>query len=716
MYWPIAALAWWGAERAFRLAALLYLNGILEGVWFRPSRSAARSRSSGGSFAEKGAGDDALEEPFAVPATGAGDSAHYPPSGFASPGFAAPYTPSAAPSSPTLYAHPRPLTSLELAPRGFATAQLLPGRTVRLALHVPHALRWAPGQHVLLYVPGVRALESHPYTIAGVDPRAATAGDEGKKGVRPATKGSEVVLLVRAQKGFSRALWDHVAAQRRRAQHEAVTLRALVSWPMGSAGRANWGAYESLVIVCGGTGISFGIAVLENACRRMAQAQREGKGEGRRMWRGTRVRFVWIMREYGASAFLLRHPSLSCPDIGPTRAAHLSWVASTLRRCIEMCDSSQLQVDLFVTHDAPKAPRRPRTSHKPHSAAALDDELAPPSAPFARGDRSGSRGRGSIASELSDWSDSDAEGAVSPSASPRASFTRRPSEPALPDEYDGEIDSVTDLVLFDGEDDYRSPGEATVSAELKKQGKLRRALSRRGQGGSLRRPQRETAAPPRDDTFLQTTSATPIALASHDPSFEALPLDHRDEVDSKPTYASPYDDYAAPSSTLSYGDLGQGARADSFDYGSTYGGYDDAQTLGGGGEAGASRHNLVKAAQRPGVSSSSRRSSHADALNSLAGPSAGSGDVEGGLHDLTLQEQDDLEAVAELAKTGYPRLKAILDDEVERSNGKTCVACCGPSSLNSIVRNLVASRIDLRRVAKGDPRGQVSLVVEDFAS
>ncbi|GAA5896172.1 hypothetical protein JCM8208_007549 [Rhodotorula glutinis] len=691
MYWPIAALAWWGAERAFRFAALLYLNGILEGIWFKPSRASIRARSSnGGSFAEK-SGDYALEQPFAIPGAGA-DSTQYPPVGFASPQLAAPYTPSVAPSSPTLYAHPTsPGPQQRLAPPGFATAQLLPGRTVRLSLHVPHALRWAPGQHVLLYVPGVRALESHPYTIAGVDPRASSAASKGKK-----AKGSEVVLLVRAQKGFSRALWDHVAAQRRRVQHEheATTLRALVSWPMGSAGRANWGAFESLMIVCGGTGISFGISVLENACTRLVEAQRDGD----KRWRGTRVRFVWIMREY----------------------AHLSWVASTLRRCIEMCDSAQLQVDLFVTHDAPKAPRRPHTSHKPYSSTA-DDELAPPSAPFARGERSGSRGRGSIASELSDWSDSDVEG-TTPSSSPRASFARRPSQPTLPDEYDGEVESVTDLVLFDGEDDYRSPGEANVSAELKKQGKLRRALSRRGQGGTLRRPQRAGGDAP--EYAFPSTTAAPVVLP-HDPSFEALPLDHHDEVDSKPAphTSSPYGDCARPPSALSYGDLGQGRRADSFDYGSTYGFDDEVQTLGGG-DAGASRHNLVKAAQRPGVTSSSRRSSHVGALDSLAGAGARADapastardDVEGGLLDVTSQEQEDLEAVAELAKTGYPRLKAILDDEVERSTGKTCVACCGPSSLNSIVRNLVASRIDLKRVAKGDPRGQVSLVVEDFSS
>ncbi|GAA6058177.1 hypothetical protein JCM3770_004081 [Rhodotorula araucariae] len=675
MYWPIAALAWWGAERVFRFGALLYLNGVFNGIWLRPPRTRASRISSGADYA--------LEQPFAIPA--GGESIHYPPS--ASHGGV--YTPSAAPSSPTLYAHPLASSTAPrpLAPRGFATAQLLPGRTVRLAVHVPHALRWAPGQHVLLHVPAVRALESHPYTIAGVDPRAtgagagvgsAVPGANAGAGVGTGTSGSEVVLLVRAQGGFSRALWEHVAARRGRSravgegEGEGVALRALVSWPTGSAGRANWGAYESLLIVCGGTGISFGIAVLENACRRMVMRDREGN----RKWRTTRVRFVWILREY----------------------AHLSWVASTLRRCMEMCDPSQLQVDLFVTHDAPKALRQPRVRKPYESSTVGEDDLTPPSAPFARGERSSSRGRGSIASELSDWSDSDAEGASTPV---RGAFSRRPSsEPTLPAEFAGEVDSVTDLVLFDGEDDYRSAGEATVSAQLKKEGKLRRALSRRGQGGTLRRPHRARDAEP------AALASSPVVLPS-DASFEALPFDHRDELKPSP-YDSPYE---YPPSTLSYGDLGgQSARADSLDYAGAYGyGYDDAETLG---DAGASVRNLVKGAERPGFSS--RRSSYTPSALDVHHRARAREDEA--LLDMTAQEQNDLAAVAEAARTGYPRLKQVLDDEVERSTGKTCVACCGPAGLNSIVRNLVASRIDLGRVAKGDPRGQVSLVVEDFSN
>lgn len=297
MYWPIAALAWWGAERAWRLVALLWINGIFEGIWSSPRGRAAHVRSSGGSF-------ETPEKQFeSEPALGV-STLSYPPT--SSPFQAPPYgtSPAMNGSSPTLVNStnsPRPLP-----PAGFATAQLLPGRTVRLTIHTPHAVRWEAGQHLLLYVPAVRLFESHPYTIAGVDERAKQLRPVGGKVTQ---RGSEIVLLVRAQKGFSRALWDHLVRARGKAvgprKEEGILLRTLVSWPMGSAGRVSWGAYETLLIVCGGTGITFGISVLESACRRLVRKDQAGD----KKWKTTRVRFVWIMREYCECAMLREPPA-----------------------------------------------------------------------------------------------------------------------------------------------------------------------------------------------------------------------------------------------------------------------------------------------------------------------------------------------------------------------------------------------------------------------
>jgi hypothetical protein len=78
-------------------------------------------------------------------------------------------------------------------------------------------------------------------------------------------------------------------------------------------------------------------------------------------------------------------------------------------------------------------------------------------------------------------------------------------------------------------------------------------------------------------------------------------------------------------------------------------------------------------------------------------------------------DREDLNIIAELARGGRPNLDDIFDREIERSQGKVVVGCCGPTTLNNHVRFMVASRIGPGRVAKGDPRGNIELVAEEFS-
>jgi hypothetical protein len=87
-------------------------------------------------------------------------------------------------------------------------------------------------------------------------------------------------------------------------------------------------------------------------------------------------------------------------------------------------------------------------------------------------------------------------------------------------------------------------------------------------------------------------------------------------------------------------------------------------------------------------------------------------------------------AISEIARSGKPRLDSILAVEVERSRGALGVACksfvniqspsetilsgCGPTSLNALVRKLVAAKIDPARVRAGDLRGSITFISEDF--
>lgn len=236
---------------------------------------------------------------------------HYPPENVLSPTYP--------PSQHTRYSR--------IPPPGFAHAQLLPGRVVRLRLLTPRPIIWAPGQHVLLQVPGVSKFTTHPFTISGCYDNESGTGE-----------GRVVELIIRAKNGFTKDLWDHVvqatnnhqighypfaeaynnegraenghglSAQTReksRSRDNAgILVRAYVDGPFGSSIRAHWGNHSSVVIVVGGTGVSFGVAILEYLA--LCLAGRDGKslggrpgGWGDKGFMVTRVRFLWLVREFG---------------------------------------------------------------------------------------------------------------------------------------------------------------------------------------------------------------------------------------------------------------------------------------------------------------------------------------------------------------------------------------------------------------------------------
>lgn len=85
------------------------------------------------------------------------------------------------------------------------------------------------------------------------------------------------------------------------------------------------------------------------------------------------------------------------------------------------------------------------------------------------------------------------------------------------------------------------------------------------------------------------------------------------------------------------------------------------------------------------------------------------------LFNLSAQEREDMGYIAALARSGRPRLDKILVSEVERSSGAVAVACCGPSSLDAVVRKLVSSQIGPSRVRKGDQRGFITFYNEEFS-
>lgn len=210
-------------------------------------------------------------------------------------------------------------------PRGYALAQVLPGRVVKLTIHTPRHLSWAAGQHIQLTLPSVQWWESHPYTIASA--QDFTEAIEGSS----LGGGSEVTLLISTRRGFTRRLYNSIVNKRKRLiggsysddkevserkSAPGVLIRAQTYLPAGSAGRARWDDFSSVIIVAAGTGITYALSILEHLCYQMASKDAAARGEEpswahssrkrtrkpRKPTNVDRVRFVWIFREYCGSS------------------------------------------------------------------------------------------------------------------------------------------------------------------------------------------------------------------------------------------------------------------------------------------------------------------------------------------------------------------------------------------------------------------------------
>jgi hypothetical protein len=77
-------------------------------------------------------------------------------------------------------------------------------------------------------------------------------------------------------------------------------------------------------------------------------------------------------------------------------------------------------------------------------------------------------------------------------------------------------------------------------------------------------------------------------------------------------------------------------------------------------------------------------------------------------------ELHDVSVVSEHTRAGRPKLDRILADEVETANGSVMVTCCGPTPLNALVRKAIAAQINPARIRRGDMRGMISLVADEF--
>lgn len=139
----------------------------------------------------------------------------------------------------------------------YATLEALPdGGTKIIVAKKPLGAK--PGKHCFVWIPKVRAFESHPFTIAATEP---------------------MEFVVNAYDGFTRDLHNHAVA------HPGARLRVSVDGPYGTFPDPM--TFDKVVLIAGGSGATFTFGLAVNMLEKMGPESTNN------------ITFIWAVKKHG---------------------------------------------------------------------------------------------------------------------------------------------------------------------------------------------------------------------------------------------------------------------------------------------------------------------------------------------------------------------------------------------------------------------------------
>lgn len=131
-----------------------------------------------------------------------------------------------------------------------ATIDRVPGGFIRI--NIPTHITWKPGQHIFIrfLTLGIHSLTAHPFTICSLPHESERCG-----------KYSEITLYVKPQGGVTARLAKLAEAGL------TSTARVLIEGPYGGLGAGSLGRFDTSLVISGGSGAGFSLAVAEDAMR-----------------------------------------------------------------------------------------------------------------------------------------------------------------------------------------------------------------------------------------------------------------------------------------------------------------------------------------------------------------------------------------------------------------------------------------------------------------
>lgn len=141
-----------------------------------------------------------------------------------------------------------------------ASVTPLAGSGLRITLRYssPNAV---PGRHVFLWLPNIRAIETHPFTIVSTNP---------------------LELVVSVRSGFTRDFFTYVS------KHLDGKLRASIDGPYGVL--PDFVAFDHVVLIAGGSGASFTLGVAASLINKIGSSTSHARPF---------INVIWVVREPG---------------------------------------------------------------------------------------------------------------------------------------------------------------------------------------------------------------------------------------------------------------------------------------------------------------------------------------------------------------------------------------------------------------------------------
>jgi predicted ferric reductase len=185
---------------------------------------------------------------------------------------------------------------------GFPTSlEVLPGNMTRMVIQCPTQLRWRPGQHCYISVPGISKIQSHPFTIVSLSHHWAA----------PAP--NDMVILMRACKGFTKCVSDLAIKNAPRSRSVSsstgwsditedpdevtISTRAWIDGPYGDFHPALELRYQGIFCIAGGSGITAALPWLVFLSSRMRIGAHERKdSRGSKICKTKSIHLIWSIR------------------------------------------------------------------------------------------------------------------------------------------------------------------------------------------------------------------------------------------------------------------------------------------------------------------------------------------------------------------------------------------------------------------------------------